>query len=64
MFDKHNYRLFAPPLGPSETAALESAHKVALLRAGDIVIFSGGNAHMALSVRALPTRHSQSRRRA
>ena len=52
MFDEHNYRLFAPPLSRSEGAAIERCCKVALLQAGDIVLFSGGNAHMALSVSA------------
>jgi len=50
VFDAHNYRLFVPPLSPSEASALQSAARVALVRAGDLFIFSGGNAHMALSV--------------
>jgi len=53
LFDDHNYKLFVPPLAADEVAALESAHKVALLGPGDIVVFSGGNAHMALSVSQL-----------
>ena len=39
-----------PPLDTAETAALERACGVALLGPGDLVVFSGGNAHMALSV--------------
>lgn len=50
LFDEHNYALFVPPLSASEAAALEEACCVALLGPGDVVIFSGGNAHMALSV--------------
>ena len=50
LFDAHNYRLFVPPLSPAETEALQSAARVALVRAGDLFVFSGGNAHMALSV--------------
>lgn len=49
MFDEHAYSLFTPPLSEAENAALESAAQVALLGPGDIVVFSGGNAHMALS---------------
>jgi len=50
MFDEHNYRLFVPPIADSEIRALASASRVALLQEGDVVIFSGGNAHTALSV--------------
>ena len=42
LFDAHNYRLFVPPLSPSETEALHSAARVALVRAGDLFVFSGG----------------------
>lgn len=52
LFDEHNYRLFAPPVSRAEGCALERCAKVALLQAGDVVLFSGGNAHMALSVSA------------
>ena len=44
VFDAHNYRLFVPPLSPSEASALQSAARVALVRAGDLFIFSGGRA--------------------
>jgi len=50
MFDEHNYQLFVPPLAESEARALEGACRVALLQPRDVVIFSGGNAHMALSI--------------
>lgn len=50
LFDKHCYTLFVPPLSRKEETALEQAKCVALLGPGDIVAFSGGNAHMALSV--------------
>lgn len=49
-FDEHAYSLFVPPLSASESACLERATSVALLGPGDVVVFSGGNAHMALSV--------------
>ena len=49
-FDEHHYRLFLPPLRPSEAQALEACCSVALLGPGDVVVFHGGNAHMALSV--------------
>jgi len=52
MFDDQNYKLFVPPLAADETAAVASALKVALLGPGDVVVFSGANAHMALSVSA------------
>ena len=42
LFDAHNYRLFVPPLSHSEEAALQSASRVALVRAGDLFVFSGG----------------------
>ena len=50
IFDQHHYTLFTPPLGAGEAEALEAAAKVALLLPGDCVLFSGGNAHMAMSV--------------
>ena len=50
LFDEHNYELFVPPLSKGEERALEDACQVALLGPGDCVLFSGGNAHMALSV--------------
>ena len=50
LFDEHNYSLFIPPLRVSELAALEQCACVALLSPGDVVLFHGGNAHMALSV--------------
>lgn len=50
LFDDHNYALFIPPLSADESRALEAAAQVALLGPGDCVLFSGGNAHMALSV--------------
>mmetsp|Transcript_35141 Transcript_35141/g.92266 ORF Transcript_35141/g.92266 Transcript_35141/m.92266 type:complete len:243 (-) Transcript_35141:297-1025(-) len=50
LFDEHHYSLFVPPLSRAEDLALEQAACVALLAPGDVVIFSGGNAHMALSV--------------
>ena len=37
-------------MSASETEALRRAARVALVRPGDVFIFSGGNAHMALSV--------------
>ena len=49
IFDQHHYTLFTPPLA-GEAEALEAAAKVALLLPGDCVLFSGGNAHMAMSV--------------
>ena len=52
LFRQHCYRLFTPPLQPAEEAALAAACKVALLTPGDVVLFSGANAHMALSVSA------------
>ena len=52
LFDEFNYTLFTPPLTKSETECIAAAHKVALLLPGDVVIFSGGNAHLALSVSA------------
>jgi hypothetical protein len=42
LFDAHNYRLFVPPLSLSEAEALHSAARVALVRAGDLFVFSGG----------------------
>ena len=50
LFAKHNYTLFVPPLSEGEQRAIARASKVALLGPGDVVIFHGGNAHMALSV--------------
>ena len=50
LFDEHAYSLFLPPLLDGEELALESVAQVALLCPGDVVIFHGGNAHMALSV--------------
>ena len=52
LFDEHNYALFAPPLAACEEEALRAACKVALVGPGDAVLFSGGNAHMALSISA------------
>ena len=52
LFDEHHYNLFIPPLQPNESRALEQAAQVALLGPGDVVLFSGGNAHMAVSVSA------------
>ena len=49
-FDDHNYELFRPPLDRAEKTALEQTKQVALLCPGDVCVFSGGNAHMALSV--------------
>lgn len=49
-FDEHAYSLFVPPISEKEAACLERAAQVALLGPGDVVVFSGGNAHMALSV--------------
>lgn len=42
--------LFVPPLQPRELQALQKAAKVALLRPGDVYIFSGGVAHTVLCV--------------
>ena len=42
--------LFTPPISDREAACLAAAHKVALLQPGDLFVFSGGNAHLALSV--------------
>ena len=52
LFDEHNYTLFVPPLDAGECAALGRAAQIALLSPGDVVLFSGGCAHMALSVSA------------
>ena len=46
------YTLFLPPLLPSQSAALRRARQVALVGPGDVFVFSGANAHMALSVSA------------
>jgi len=50
LFDIHNYKLFVPPLQEEETEALNVALKIALLGPGDVVVFSGSNAHMAMSI--------------
>ena len=50
LFDAHNYDLFVPPLRRAETAALEQCAQVALCGPGDVVLFSGANAHMAMSI--------------
>ena len=55
MFDAHAYSLFRPrhaanPLPGKQADALKAAAQVALLGPGDVVVFHGGNAHMALSV--------------
>jgi len=49
-FDEHVYSLFSPPLSEAERAALLGARSVALVCPGDVFVFSGGNAHMALSI--------------
>jgi hypothetical protein len=50
IFDEHHYDLFASPLDRQEARAMAAAAQVALLAPGDVCVFSGGNAHMALSV--------------
>ena len=50
LFDEHAYSLFVPPLSTAETEAISRAVQVALLGPGDLVVFSGGNAHMAMSI--------------
>jgi len=50
MFDALNYTLFTPPLREAERAALFRACCVALVRPGDAFVFSGANAHMAISL--------------
>jgi len=46
----HPCELFSPPLTPEQARTLETATKVALVRPGDMVIFSGANAHMVTCV--------------
>ena len=43
-------KLFAAPLQPRELQALQRAAKVALLRPGDVYMFSGGVAHTVMCV--------------
>ena len=50
LFDDHNYDLFVPPLRHDEERALEQCAQVALCGPGDVVLFSGANAHMAMSI--------------